>query len=160
MTVHVNTDVFSNDQGYDALGVVARINKIGEYADGPLMRKPIYQFLTFHAGGGKPSFVAKYQRQAAIAIKDGQSFLDASELKVGEIVVSPGFIYKKIPWSSKLMNCHLDAMKTYKPKEIIIASAPTEPAIDLGTVLDLTENKESKNDKRPSINGAGSKKLN
>lgn len=136
--IRVDTDIFETDQGYHALGIVARINKIGHYQDpSPLIltKTYIYKYLTFDAGPGRNSFAAEFVRQAGITVIDGQSYLDASGLKEGEIVVSPGFVYKKIPWSTKIMDCHLDALKKYRPKDIIKSYVdPTDKAIDLGTI--------------------------
>lgn len=147
--MRVETDIFQSSQGYEARGIVARINKIGHYDDtlvgAPSLigaRKPIYQFLTFDAGKGKPSFAAEYVREAKIIVNKQGTFLDPRDLKEGEIVVSPGFVYKKIPWTTKIMNCHLDALKKYRPKSIIKADVDQSAGpIDLGTIdpLGLTK---------------------
>lgn len=130
----IDTDIFDNDQGYEARGIVAKIMPIGYYEQGPLMKVRIYRYLTFDCGKGKPSFAAKFVEQAQVMTKNGESFLDANKLKPGQIVVSPGFIYEKIPMSSPLMTEHLKALKTYKRKDIIKSEKSDAPAIDIGVI--------------------------
>lgn len=133
--MRVEVDIFSPEQDYEARGVVARVMPIGHYEEGVLLRKPIYRYLTLDCGPGRDSYAVEFVRQATVTVTAKGSFLDPREIKKGEIVVSPGFIYRKIPWSSPLMTAHLKALKNYKRKDIVKADVDkTAPAIDLGKI--------------------------
>lgn len=130
----IDTDIFDNDQGYNALGVVAKIMPIGYYEVGAFAKVRIYRYLTFDCGKNV-SFAAKFVEQAPVKIENGESFLDTSNLKPGQIVVSPGFIYEKIGWSSPLMTEHLKALKKYRPKDIITGEVDKAAGpVDLGEI--------------------------
>ena len=133
--MRIETDFFDNDQGYEARGIVARVMPIGHYQDGPLMRQKIYRYLTLDCGDGRQSIAVRFVAQARVTKKGGESFLDTSELKPGQIVVSPGFVYEKITMSSPLMVEHLKALKTYKRKDIMTAEVDKSAGpIDLGEI--------------------------
>lgn len=141
--MQIKPDVFNPSQDYEARGVVAQAVQIGHYQEGPLLRRPIYKYLTLDCGPGRPGIAIEFVREAEyVKTKEG-SFLKADGLKEGEIVVSPGFVYKKIPWSTPLMNAHLKALKSYRRKDIIHSYVDKSDApIDLGTVKPPTNTKQ------------------
>lgn len=140
------TKGLQNDQGYDARGVVARINKIGDAQVG-FMLTPVYQFITLDCGKGQRGKVVKFVGPAPRVIDEvtNEEYLDFEGLKEGDIVVNPGLLYKTIEWTDALYAEHLKALATYKPKDILIADAPSsdEQAVDLGTI-DLTTDTDTK----------------
>lgn len=135
-----------NNQGYQARGIVARINKIGNVQVG-LIHTPVFQYLTLDRGKGQRGIVVKFVSPAPRVINEltGEEFLDLESLKEGDIVVSPGLVYEKIEWTDALYTEHLKALRTYRPKDILISEAPSkgEDAIDLGKI-DLTTDAETK----------------
>ncbi len=134
------------DQGYEARGVVARINKIGDVQIG-LIHTPVYKYITLDRGAGQRGIVVQFVSPAPRVIDElsGDEFLDMASLKEGDIVVSPGLVYEKIEWTDALYAEHLAALRTYRPKDILISDAPSkgEEAVDLGKI-DLTTDAETK----------------
>ena len=126
--VTVNDKTINADKGYAARGVVGRFDQIGHVGAG-LIRTPIYRYLSFDAGEGQ-SFAAVYVGQAPV--KDGE--LDINALPVGAIVVNPGLVYRRVPWTSSLMSGHLRAMRGYRPKTIVTRDAEMDAPIDLGAL--------------------------
>lgn len=139
--MQVSNDFFDNGQDYHARGIVARIMPIGHYQVSILVKEKIYRYLTLDCGNNQPSFAVRFVAQAEVVQENGQTFLNGAKLLPGQIVVSPGFIYEKIAWSTPLWNEHLKALKTYKRKDIIISEKIAAPAIDLGAIdpLGLTK---------------------
>ena len=130
--MRLDEEFISNGKDYQARGIIARIHAIGYYNDGPLVRRPIHQYLTLDCGKGKPSICVKYVGEAKFVDRDGERFLDMTGMKEGQIVVSPGFVYQKIEFSTRLMAEHLRALKTYRPHDILFTEKDGGPAIDLG----------------------------
>jgi len=125
-----------SDQGYEARGIIARMNKIGSYSLGPLNAIPIYEYLSLDCGPGKPSILVKFDRPAPVAPGlDGQPYIDVSKLKEGDIVVNPGFIYSRVPWTTNTMRKHLMALRRYRPKTILSSFVDKDAKkIDLGVI--------------------------
>lgn len=132
--MNVEEELFDTSKAYEARGIIAKIMPIGWYKESPLVRKRVYQYLTLDCGDGRNSICVKYVGEAPFVEQNGEKFLDASALKEGEIVVSPGFIYKKVAMSGVIMTEHLKALKTYRRKTILDATKEDGPAIDLGEI--------------------------
>lgn len=128
------------DQGYEARGVVARIQPIGYYNESTLLRLPVYKYLTLDRGAGQQGIAVQFVGAAAFIEENGERFLDTRRLKPGHIVVHPGFIYKKVTMTGTLMAEHLKALKKYKRKVIIGTDREDSGGFDLG-VMDFTKNK-------------------
>lgn len=126
------TGKIDTKQNYEVRQVVAKMGLAGKFREGGKQYK-IFQFLTFWSGGG-PSFAAEFVRPAT----NVGGFLFLEDLKVGEIVVKPGLIYRKIPMTGMIMAEHMRAMKKFKPKRQIVYERDTAPAVDVGSI-NLTE---------------------
>lgn len=124
--------LIEQDKGYQARGIVARIAPMGHYVEG-LVKKQIFRYLTLDVGSG-PSIAVMYDRPAPFLDTPDGRVLDTRDLKEGEIVVAPGFVYKKIKMSSPLMTEHLKALRSYRPKDIITEDTVRDEAIDLGEI--------------------------
>jgi hypothetical protein len=128
------TDVIhelKEDQDYEARGVVMRAEVIGHFTTG-IIRTPIYRYISLDCGPNVPSIIVEYVGQAP---RNALMEIDVRSLRQGDILINPGFIYRKIEWTGPLMNAHLNALKFYKPKSIIKAEAVhDEPAVDLGII--------------------------
>jgi len=132
----VDKDFMKGDQDYEARGIIAKIGPIGHVHYGP-MQVPVYRFLTLDCGDQKPSICVEFVRKADTIKEEGSNepYLDMSKLKNGEFVVSPGFVYRKIPWTTPLINAHLHALKTYRRKVIVKSDVDKSSGpIDLGTL--------------------------
>lgn len=126
-------DILKPDQSYEARGIVMRAEQIGHFDEG-MIRTPIYKYISFDCGT-EHSYCAEFVSPAEWVDTPQGKFLNTKSLTVGQIVVAPGFIYKKIPWTSALMTAHLHALKFYKPKDILIADEAGDlPAFDLGAI--------------------------
>lgn len=137
----VEEDYFDRAQGYEARGIVARIQPIGHYQASVLLRLPIYQYLTLDCGEGRKAMAVQFVGTAPYNEVNGERFLDATKLKPGHIVVDPGFVYKKITMTGQIMAEHLKALKRYRRKDIIKAERDASGgSIDLG-MIDLTSDK-------------------
>ena len=141
--MNVEEEFFDSSQGYEARGIVARIQPAGFYQNGALLRLPIYRYLTLDCGKGRKGIAVKLVGQAAFIERNGERYLDASKLKEGQIIVEPGFIYQKTTMTGALMAEHLKALKTYRRKTIIKADRDTGGDFDLG-VMDFTKNQITK----------------
>ncbi len=142
---NVTADYLGTDQGYEARGIVARVQPIGHYQDSVLLRLPVYKFLTLDRGAGQKGMAVQFVGAASFIEENGERFLDTRRLKPGHIIVHPGFIYKKITMTGMLMAEHLKALKTYRRKDIIQADRQTDESesIDMG-IMDFTKDKVSK----------------
>lgn len=142
MKQHTPTDFLKHDQSYEARGIVARISPIGHYDEGLLTKQLIYGYLTLDCGPGKKAKCVRFMRECSwIDTPEGRQ-IDGSSLQVGEIIVSPGFVYKETPFTGTLMAEHLKAMKTYRRKVIITQEVDKSAGpIDVGTIdpLNLTK---------------------
>lgn len=131
-----------DSQAYEARGIVGRIQPIGELQTGFIMT-PIFRYLTLDCGKGKRGICVEFVSPAPrVVSEEGVEYLDMSQIDEGMIVVNPGLLYKKIPWTGVLHAEHLKALQTYRPKDIVIADAPSEDeeAIDLGSLNMATDN--------------------
>lgn len=127
------THIAGNNQEYQRRQIVARMGKAGEFRMGG-KRFIIWKYMTFWAGHDQPSVAAEFVRPAD---KDAEGFLHIDNLKPGEILVTPGLIYRKIPMSGVIMAEHMKKMKHFQPRDIVTHVKDTStPAEDLG-VIDL-----------------------
>ncbi len=118
----------ASDRQYEARGIVARIQPVGRING----LAPIYRYLTIDQGPGRPSFAVEFMGKASV---DENGYLDMRTVKEGQLIVNPGLVYKKIPWSDGLMTLHLEAMKTYQRKEIYLPEIDRSAGpVDIGTI--------------------------
>lgn len=131
--VFVSDKTLKSDQGYEARGVIAKIERLGFYDAGGVMQ-PYFKYITLDLGKGRKAKPVKYiGRAPTMRNLVGESFLDLAKLKAGDIVVQPGFVYRETHWTTALHAEHLKALKNYRRKEIVKAEAPDkEEAVDLG----------------------------
>lgn len=123
--------IAQHNRPYERRHIVARMGKIGEVRYGH-RTVSLWRYLTFWCGAGEPSFAAEFVR---LADADAGGFLHIAHLKEGDIVVSPGLIYKKIPMSGRILGEHLRKMKTFKPKAELVPFKDTKaPVVDLGAI--------------------------
>jgi hypothetical protein len=124
MNTVISSSNLRTDQDYDARGVIARIGRIGSYQIDSTISVPVFKYLTMDAG------IERYPVQF---VKPAQ--IDMAKLQEGDIVVHPGLIYKRIPWTGDLMAHHMKALKNYRPKVIIKSEIDRDAKpIDLGAV--------------------------
>ncbi len=114
----VDENSLSSDKQYEARGIVARINPIGVYGSGGV-NMPIYQFLTMDCGPGREKILVEFVGPAPYNEVGDTNELDFSKVKEGDIIVQPGFLYRRRTWTGELMTKHLEALKRYKPKIIV-----------------------------------------
>lgn len=128
------TKLAKSNQLYERRQIVSYMGKVGHFRmDG--RKFIIWKYMTFYCGEGKQPIAAEFVRMAD---KDEQGFLRIEGLKPGEIAVTPGLIYRKVPMSGLMMAEHLRKMKNFKPRDLVIYEKDTtSPAEDLGTI-DLT----------------------
>ena len=125
------TYIAGHDQEYERRQIVARMGKAGEFRIGR-KRYIIWQYMTFWTGPATPAICAEFVGPAP---KDEDGFLQIGKLKPGEILVTPGFVYRKIPMSGLIMAEHLRKMKTFRPRDVIEHYKDTAAgAVDLGTI--------------------------
>ena len=105
----VEADVLDPNKSYEARGIISAMDPVGYYQEG-LLRSPIYRYLTLDCGKGKPSIAVEFVREARWIARGAERYLDLKDVKEGEILVSPGFVYKKIPWTSQITAAHLKAL--------------------------------------------------
>ena len=131
-------------QAYEARGVVAKFHLMGQYQTGPALRIPFYRFLTLDQGEGREAIPVEFQK-AAPMVEDhnGDKYLDVEMLREGDIVVTPGLVYRRCLWFDNLMAAHMQAVRNYKRKVITVAEKDDAPAFDLGT-LDATSDQVTK----------------
>lgn len=130
------TFIAKSAQTYQRRQIVARMGRVGEFRmDGK--RYIIWKHMTLWASHDQPSIAVEFVRKADID-KDG--FLRLEAIQEGEILITPGFIYKKIPMSGMIMNEHLRKMRRFKPRDITVAEVDrSDGAVDLGTIDLRTE---------------------
>ena len=127
------THIAKSGQEYQRRQIVARMGRAGEFRMGG-KRYIIWKIMTFWCGHDQPSIAAEFVRQADI---DEEGFLRIGNLREGEICVTPGLIYRKIPMSGVIMTEHMKKMKNFQPRDIVTHVKDTSsPAEDLG-VIDL-----------------------
>lgn len=112
------------------LQIVARMQRHGAFRmDGK--KYILWKYMTFYTGSDQPAICAEFVR---IADTDKEGFLRFDALQEGEIVVTPGLIYKKIPMSGLIMAEHLRKMTRFRPKAQVVYEKDKGAAVDLGTV--------------------------
>lgn len=117
----------NSNKDYKRLQIVARADRMGVVQD-IVMQYPIFRYITFFMGKG-PAQAAMFDR---IAERDKDGFIRLEKMENGEIIVNPGLVYKKIPMTGNIMAAHLDAMRTFRPKDVIEYEQSKEEAIDVG----------------------------
>lgn len=115
----INDKKIKYDRAYEARGVIARINKIGSMAVGPITSLPVYQFLSLDCGPGRDKILVEFVGPAPY--DEITQELDLNKVKDGDIIVNPGLLYRKRSWTQKLMSEHLIQLRKYKPQVIIKA---------------------------------------
>lgn len=113
----INEKKIAYDRAYEARGVIARINKIGDMSIGPMVAIPVYQFLTLDCGPGRKKVLVEFVGPAPYDKLTQE--LDLNKVKEGDIIVNPGLLYRKRAWTQKLMAEHLLQLHNYRPKVII-----------------------------------------
>ena len=128
------TKLAKSNQPYERRQIVSYMGKVGHFRmDG--RRFIIWKHMTFYCGKGVAPIAAEFVRMAN---RDDEGYLRIEDLKPGEIAVTPGLIYRKIPMSGLIMAEHMRKMKTFKPRDLVVYEKDTSaPAEDLGTI-DLT----------------------
>ncbi len=130
MKNEISTKKLQSNKDYSARGIIAKIQPIGNIQLGILTAQPIYKYLTLDQGKGKPSLLVKFEGQAPTT---PEKELDYDKLRLGDIVVSPGLLYRKAEWTGFIMAAHLAALKKYRPSVIITqekdTSSPALPEI-------------------------------
>lgn len=118
-----------NHQPYQSRQLIAKIGRVGEFVvDGKKYFIP--EYCTFY-NGAQPAFAAKFDR---VAEKDFQGVLKVENVKEGEIILNPGFVYKKCHMTGNIMSEHLRAMRFWKPKTIIEHVKDEAPVVDVGVI--------------------------
>lgn len=135
----VDLKKLENNQAYEARGIIARYFNMGFFEKGPLLRVPVYRFLTLDCGKGKPSVPVEFVGPAPVIEDRGETVLNVEALREGDFVVHPGLVYRKCPWNDNLMAAHMKALQVYRPKTIIDREKADAPAIDLGTFDHTTD---------------------
>lgn len=126
------THIAPTDQIYERRQIVARMGRAGEFRMGD-KRYIIWKVMTFWHGPGKYT-AAEFVRPADI---DKEGMLRLDNLKPGQIVVTPGLIYQKIPMSGIILAEHMKKMKKFKPRDLVTHVKDTSGEFeDLG-VIDL-----------------------
>jgi hypothetical protein len=130
------THIAGHNQEYERRQIVARMGKAGYFR---MERKKyiIWQFMTFWTGPLTPAIAAEFVRPADI---DEQGFLRIEKLRPGEILVTPGLVYRKVAMTGIIMAEHLKKMKRFRPRDVVEHFKDTAAgAVDLGTVDLRTE---------------------
>lgn len=126
--------IAKSNKTYERRQIVAYVGSVGTFRmNGRTFNIPKY--MTFYTGKNSPAIAAVFKGEAP---RDNYGYLRIEDMEEGEILVDPAFVFKKIPMTGMLMAQHLQAMKTFKPKEDIVYEKDTSaPAVDLGSI-DLT----------------------
>lgn len=134
--MEINANTLQSDRDYAECGIVMRAEKIGNYSFGGMIAQGVYRYVSVFKGGGKPSVLLEFVGEAPFILEpNGDRVLDMAKLEIGDVVLKPGFVYRPREWTANLYTMHLNAMKTYRPKEIIKAGKETDlPPIDLGSI--------------------------
>lgn len=129
MKNEISTKNLQSDKDYEARGIIAKIQPIGNVAHGILTAQPIYKYLTLDRGKGIPAILVKYKGKAPTT---PEKELDYSKLRLGDIVVAPGLLYQKAEWTGAIMAAHLAALKLYRPSVIVTQEKDTTtPATEI-----------------------------
>jgi len=121
-----------SDQDYEARGIIAKMGTVGNINAGTLII-PIPEYISLDAGEGRPAFLVKFSRMAPIERDEAdQPFLDMTKLKEGDIVITPGLLYRRVPWTGPTMSAHLVALKKYRRKTIVTSEVDrSQPATEM-----------------------------
>lgn len=133
MKNEITTEKLASDKDYEARGIIAKIDPIGNVTLGGLVAQPIYRYLTLDQGRGKKSILVEYHGKAPMT---PTKELDYNKLRLGDIVVAPGLLYRKREWTAPLMSAHLAALKLYRPSVIVTAEKDTTSPAMPEIVLD------------------------
>jgi hypothetical protein len=121
---------FKGAELYEKRHIVAKFERIGELNVGGIVM-PLWGFVTLISRLDAPIIAAKFDR---LAKKDEEGHIRLEDTQPGEIILTPGLIYKKIPMSSPIMRKHEQAMKRWKPKPEFFFEKEKGPVVDLGPV--------------------------
>lgn len=125
------TKISPSGQSYDRRQIVAKMGSAGFFRIAGKTFK-IWRYMTFWTGDNSPSFAAEFVGKVDT---DRHGLLHVENLSAGQIVVAPGLIYEKIPMTGAIMQAHLYAMRTFKPKGPILKyEKDNAPAIDMGPI--------------------------
>lgn len=125
------TYIAKNSQEYDRRQIVACMDQVGQFAVGK-QRYKLWRYMTFYCGKDQPSIAAELVGRAPV---DNEGFLRIEEMKEGQLLVMPGFIYRKIPMTGALMAEHMKKMKYFKPRVMVEHVKDTSVgAEDLGII--------------------------
>lgn len=131
MSKIVDTKNLASDRDYEARGIIARINPIGNIQSGPMIALPVYQFLTLDAGPGREKILVEFVGPAPYDEETQE--LDLNSVKEGDIVVSPGLLYRRRAWTNAIMTEHLAQLRNYRPSVIVKSdvdkSAPAQEIV-------------------------------
>lgn len=128
------TKIAKSDQPYERRQIVAYMGRAGRFRMNG-KNYTIWKYMTFYVGKGKPPVAGEFVRMAD---RDKEGFLRLETVKPGEMVVTPGIIYRKIPMSGVMMAEHMRKLKRFKPRDLVVYEKDTSsPAVDLGEI-DLT----------------------
>jgi len=116
MSKNIDEKSLASDRAYEARGIIARINKIGNIETGPLIALPVYQFLTLDAGPGREKILVEFVGPAPY---DENQELDLNAVQEGDIIVNPGLLYRRRSWTQALMTEHLAQLRFYRPSVIV-----------------------------------------
>ncbi len=125
------TYLAKTDKTYEQRQIVACMEQCGIFrVDGKKYK--LWKYMTFWCGHDQPSIAAELVGRAPL---DSEGFLRLDDMKEGEMIVMPGFIYRKIPMSGLIMAEHMKKMKKFKPRTLIQHVKDTSGgAVDLGTI--------------------------
>lgn len=113
----INDKKIASNKAYEARGIVAKINPIGNYELVPNLKITVFQFLSLDCGPGCDKILVEFIGPAPY--DEITQELDLNNVKEGDIIVNPGLLYRKRAWTQALMTEHLQQLKKYKPKVII-----------------------------------------
>lgn len=132
------------NQAYEARSIVAKYMPMGHFQDisvvGRGLRVPVFRFMTLYQGEGREAIPVEFKRPAPVLPGDnGETFLNIEALEVGDIVVSPGLVYRKCLWFDNLMAAHMKALQSFKVKDRMISEKDDAAPVDLGTIDATTD---------------------
>jgi hypothetical protein len=129
-------------QAYEARGVVAKYHVMGHFQSGPMMKVPVYRFVTLYAGEGREAIPCEFKCPAPVIEDNGENVLNVEALDIGDIVVHPGLVYRRCLWFDNLMAAHMRAVAHYKPKVITVADS--KPDVTYSQTFDFTTDQVTK----------------
>lgn len=120
----------NRETSYESRQVVAKFAKVGHFIDRGIQRT-LWGCLTFWTG---PLKAPKAGRFIGFARRDEEGFIRMEQLRPGLFLVEPGLIYEAIPVTGVVMAKHEQAMKKFRPRDLIETVKDDAPAVDLGVI--------------------------